>query len=267
MGQRSSTETVVAIVQAFLPQRSWKQAELARSVGIGVAALRKRLDELVAEGFPFTREEDPPDVWWSAPPSWFPGGVVFTSDDALELLRQLGRLPKSKKRDGFIKRILSAAPRRAAPPGDPSSPLVTPGVISESEELYLPVVEDAASSRVALNFKYLNAEGSPPAWRHASVQRILVGPPARFVAVCHRSNGLKWFRVDGVLGGRLDGGERYRPVDPARVDTMVAESLDGFHQGGEAVYCSFTVRDSEARWVARNLLPSMTFEPAPGGSG
>jgi hypothetical protein len=72
VGQRSSTETVVAIVQAFLRRRTWSQAELARDVGIAVPALRKRLVELTASGFPLERDEDHPHVFWSVPRDWFP---------------------------------------------------------------------------------------------------------------------------------------------------------------------------------------------------
>src|SRR5262245_15067216 len=108
MGQRSSTETVVALLQAFLQRRSWAQAELAHAIGVGVGTVRKRLVELEAQGFPLIRDEDPPQVYWSVPKDWFPGGVLFASDDALELLRHLGRLPKSAARDQLIRRILDA---------------------------------------------------------------------------------------------------------------------------------------------------------------
>ena len=56
MGQRSNTETIVAILQAFLQTRTWKQADLARTIEISVAALRKHLNELSASGFPLERE-------------------------------------------------------------------------------------------------------------------------------------------------------------------------------------------------------------------
>lgn len=39
MGQRSNTETIVAILKAFLDQRTWKQADLARLVGVQPATI------------------------------------------------------------------------------------------------------------------------------------------------------------------------------------------------------------------------------------
>lgn len=50
MGQRSRTETLCAIFAAFLTHRRWSQADLARHVGVRTEALRKTLEELVAEG-------------------------------------------------------------------------------------------------------------------------------------------------------------------------------------------------------------------------
>ncbi len=100
MGQRSNTETVVAILQAFLQTRTWKQADLARTIGISVAALRKHLNELSASGFPLEREDDHPHVWWSVPKGWFPGAVLFDSESVPELLRQLSRLPGAPRASG-----------------------------------------------------------------------------------------------------------------------------------------------------------------------
>jgi hypothetical protein len=51
VGQRSSTENQIALVQAFLESRVWKQAELARRLEMRSGALRKRLDEMCAAGF------------------------------------------------------------------------------------------------------------------------------------------------------------------------------------------------------------------------
>ena len=116
MGQRSSTETVVAIVQAFLQRRTWTQAELARHVGVAVPALRKRLNELCTSGFPLDREEDHPHVFWSVPKDWFPGGVVFSGEDVPDLLRQLAHLPRGAARDRLLGKVLEAAPRRASVP-------------------------------------------------------------------------------------------------------------------------------------------------------
>jgi predicted DNA-binding transcriptional regulator YafY len=262
MGQRSRTATVVAILQAFLQRRSWKQAELARHVDVTVAALRKHLTELTTSGFPLIREDDHPHVWWSVPRDWFPGAVLFDADSVPELLRQLGRMPRSAARDRLIRRVLEAAPHHDPAP---AAKAVLAPRSTESEESYLPLAEDSAIHGVCLCFNYFTASRGSLEWRRASVQRVLIGPPARFVAVCHRSDRLKWFRLDNVLGARLDPAEPYRAADPAEVEAMLRESFDGFHQGGAAVSCAFVVREPESRWVERNLPGPMTVEVVPGG--
>jgi predicted DNA-binding transcriptional regulator YafY len=262
MGQRSKTETVVVILQAFLESRSWTQAELARRAEVSVPAVRKHLDELSDHGFPLTHEKEHPHVWWSVPNGWFPGAVLFDSKTVPELLRQLSRLRRSAARDKLIHKILEAAPRPLIASPDPST-VVTPEP-SENEEMFLPTVEDSATQRVCLKFRYFTASRSAVEWRHASVHRVSPGPPARFVAVCHKHEELRWFRVDAVLGAHLDRSQTYRAADPARVDAMVKESVDGYHFG-DAVHCAFFVRKPTSHWVARNLPSPMIAEVFPDG--
>lgn len=261
MGQRSKTETIVAILQALLRQRTWKQADLARHLDIGVAALRKHLNELSATGFPLVREDDHPHVWWSVPKGWFPGAVLFDSESVPDLLRLLSRLPRSAARDRLIRRVLEAAPR---PSVAPEEPVVLTRQSSESEETYLSLVEDAAMRGVCLAFKYFTMSRGAVEWRHASVQSVVIGPPARFLAVCHRDDTLKWFRLDNVLGARLDAVVPHRAADPARVSATLKESVDGFHRG-DAVACSFFVREPECRWAERNMPGAMSVDVVPGG--
>src|SRR5215203_5356345 len=74
VGQRSSTVTVVQLVQAFLEQRTWTQKALADRLEMTTPAVREKLKEL--EGvFRLERQEDHPHVYWSVPKDWFPGGV------------------------------------------------------------------------------------------------------------------------------------------------------------------------------------------------
>ena len=76
MGQRSSTVTVVQLVQAFLEQRTWTQKALAERLEMTTPAVREKLKELQGI-FRLEREEDHPHVYWSVPKDWFPGGVIF----------------------------------------------------------------------------------------------------------------------------------------------------------------------------------------------
>jgi predicted DNA-binding transcriptional regulator YafY len=265
MGQRSPTDTVVTVLQALLETRSCTQAELARRAGVDSQVVRKHLEELLRHGFPLEREDDPPQVWWSVPKGWFPGAVLFDSKSVPVLLRQLSCSPQSAAREQLIQRILESAPR---PPPDPlKAPAVLTPQWTESEETYLPFVEDAATRRVSLEVKYLTTGHDDARWRHVSVQSVVIGHPTRFIAFCHEAKSLKWFRLDNVRRAHVDDAEPFREAEPGQVEAMLKQSVDGFHHGGP-VQCSFLVREPECRWVENNLPASMTPmtpEKVPGG--
>ncbi|MCC6998531.1 MAG: WYL domain-containing protein [Deltaproteobacteria bacterium] len=260
MGRRSGTETVVRVLAAFLGQRTWSQANLAAEVGVGVPALRRVLLELETEGVPFSRDDEHPHVFWSVPASWFPGGLVLSRDDVADLMRLLARLPRTRARSRLLDRVRQAAPVSRAP-------VVLAPDPSPGEEAFLAVVEDAASKEVALRFRYFSASRGALEWRHASAHKVQVGPPARFVATCHRSASLKWFRVDNILGADLDPHEAFRGASEATVREFIATSIGGY-TSGQPIECRFFVRDPEARWVKGSLPEGSRFEvvtvPAPG---
>lgn len=261
MGQRTATESIAAIVQAFLERRTWSQAELARRLEIGVPAIKRRLKELAAGGMPLEREEEPPQVFWSVPKSWFPGGVLFAADDVRALLRQLGRLPRGRERD----RLLATA-LRCVPGVTPPSPAIVARQETGAEERFLAVVEDAAARARALRFRYYTASKGTETTRWASVHRVIVGPPARFLATCHRDGTLKWFRLDNVFDAAVDAQEPLREASAASVEEMLRGSLDGYFDATAAPGVhAFFVRDPEARWVVKNLLEGMQSEPSRGG--
>jgi predicted DNA-binding transcriptional regulator YafY len=259
VGQRSNTETIIAILKAFLDQRTWKQADLARHVGVLPATIHKRLIELSSNGVPLESQKDHPHVFWSVPKSWYPGGVLLTGEQMAEVFRQLSHLPKSKARNLLIESLLKYLPRPSA------TAAVIPAETTEREEQYLPIIEDSANQKVALQFRYFTVNRGSEGTRHASVHRVVLGPPARFVSTCHRSGKLKWFRVESVSDAKLDPREAFREADPKDVDAHLRASLDGFHEGGPPVRHVFFVADPDARWVARNLMEEMLFEETPGG--
>lgn len=259
MGQRSNTETIVAILKAFLDKRTWKQAELARHIGVSPATIHKRLAELRASGIPLEDEREHPHVFWSVPKSWYPGGVLFTSEQVTQIFRQLSRIPKSKARDQLLESLLQYLPARDA------RTTIMPAETTAREEQHMPVIEDSATQKVALQFRYLTVTRGKEAMRHASVHRVLVGPPGRFVATCHRSGELKWFRIENVSDAKLDPREPFRDADPKMVDAHLRASLDGFHDGGPPTKQTFFVSDPDAAWVARNLMEGMECEEVPGG--
>jgi predicted DNA-binding transcriptional regulator YafY len=130
----------------------------------------------------------------------------------------------------------------------------------------LPTVEDAAARKLPLFMKYLTASrGGRPSERHVSVHLIEVGPPARFIATCHKSGDLRWFRVDGIVRARVDDAQKFRVCEPEELAAFRAASLDGYKGSGAPVACSFFVREPEASWVAGILLDGMHAESLHGG--
>ncbi len=256
MGQRSSSETIVAIIQAFLVQRTWSQADLARHVGVAVRVVRAKLTELERMGIPFDSEEDHPHVYWSVPANWLPGGVAFDRDDLIALLRLLKRVPASPSRDGLFAKIANASRMGGGPL--PASPLR----LDPMEETQLPLVEDALAQRAVLRFTYFSASRGNMEERDASVHALLHGPPARFVATCHRDGTLKWFRVDRIFHAKLLLAG-FRSAEEASIDEFQKLSVIGFKGAEAPLECAFVVRDPEARWVRRNLPSPMEGETLP----
>jgi len=263
VGQRSSTVTVIQLVQAFLEQRTWKQADLAKRLEMTTPAVREKLKELEAV-FGLEVEKDHPHVYWSVPKNWFPGGVLFTREQLPDLLRLVLRMPSGKTRTAVLETIRRNLPKDATA-GDPTETVVPPEG-SQSEDEYLSVVEDAAAKRVALRFRYFTASRGDFATRFASVHRVVPGRPARFVATCHRADALRWFRVEHMSSAELDKSQAYRSATKAAVDEFLRASLDGFNAGGKATTHTFIVRPPEARWVPANLPPGMRSENL-GGDG
>ena len=259
MGQKTAGESIAAIIQAFLKRRTWSQADLARQVDLQVPALRKRILDLQSAGMPLVDEKEHPHVYWSVPKNWFPGGVALEGKDVEVLLRLLGRMPKSRERDRLIALTLESLPGNVV--AAPASDAVITRAASDPEEKFLDVVEDAARRRKPLRFRYYSASRGSDASRYASVHRVVVGPPARFVAVCHRDDKLKWFRIDNVGDASVDAQVDFRDAALADVDELVAGSIDGFHDPAtKKEKHSFFVREPEARWVAKNLLEGMKAE-------
>jgi len=265
MGKRSRTESVAAVMAAFVTRRRWwSQAELAREVGLETTeAVRKVLGELSEHGVPLECRKEHPHVYWRVPKDWYPGVVVFKREAVPELLRQLSHAPASKARDRLLAVLMDQLPaggKLAA-----TAPVVSRAA-SENEEEYLPVVEDAAATKHALFMRYLTASrGGKVGDRHVSVHLVEVGPPARFVGTCHRTGELRWWRVDGILRARRDDGERFRDCPRDEVAAYRAASLDGYKGAGPPVACSFFVREPESSWVANGLLEGMRAETLHGG--
>ncbi|MFH0900731.1 MAG: WYL domain-containing protein [Pseudomonadota bacterium] len=263
MGRRSATETLAAVIQAFFESPTWTQAELARRVQVRVDTARRLLLDLELAGWPLERQEDHPHVYWSLPRGWFPEGVLLRSGDAAELLRHLVRMPRSRVRDRILAELLKIAPRGVALAAGHDAWITAEA--TANEEAFLPLAEDSASQRLALHMRYFSVGRGECEWRHVSVQRIVVGPPARLCAACHRSGALKWFRVDNIVAAEIDEAVPFRPASAGDIERFLGSSVDGFRSREQIARCTFFVRNPESRWVSRNLLPPMTVESVPGG--
>jgi predicted DNA-binding transcriptional regulator YafY len=253
MGQRSAGETLARILAAFLKQRVWSQAELARCCGVSVKALRMRLQELIEANVPLASETDHPHVYWNVPRNWFPAGKLLEPRDVALVARLLQRLPPGADRAKALALVLGTSDGRLQRVEDKSDPQI------------LNMVEDAARERRAIEIDYFTTSRGDRSERDISVHRILYGDRVRLVATCHRTNTLKYFRVDEI--------RRVRPIStPFRaaansdVDEFVDTSIDGFHASTDSICCSFRVTYPDARWVARNL-PNGAISAEPFGDG
>ena len=258
MGQRSTSETVILIFQAFLKDPTWKQADLARFVGITTHALRKRLDELVVAGIPLDRsEESRSEVYWSVPRRWFPGGAYFDSSELESLVEQLAHLPPSEERE----RLMQAA-SRCLREREHMLERIRQVIVPPRGEApqHRALLARSAMDGTAVRCKYHSRHRGDLSDRHISVQRVEGGPRAKCLAVCHRSGRLQWFRLDALVRVELDPNEPYRKADPSDVDAVLQGSVGGFFEEGEPVEATFRLVGDGARWAVENLPAGMTAE-------
>jgi predicted DNA-binding transcriptional regulator YafY len=263
MGQRAAHETFLAIVGAFVQRRRWAQAELARAAGVGTEAIRKHLTKMKEDGWPLTEEKDFPHVVWRMPANWFPGILAFKAEEVSDLVRLLARSPRGAARERLLKVVFQRLPLKDA--GTPFDKAVRSPELSEEEEQWVAILEDAAAKRIAVRMHYSTASRRDDATRHVSVHHVEHSGSPRFAATCHNTGRLKWFRVAGVSFARLDRAERFREQTPEKVAAFERDTVGGFHEPGAPVNCVFFVRQPEAAWVKRNLLRGMKQEPVDGG--
>lgn len=247
MTQRSSSLIALEILHKLLVERTVTQAELASHVKVRSDTIRKHLLELGAAGVPLTREEEGRHVLWSIPGSWVPGGVFISHDDALEVTRLLARTPGSRTRDQLLKRLAAVVdPQRAERLVFVKTPTF--------DDRWAPTIHKALIDRRALHIRYFTMSRGDLGERHVSVASEV--PPQRIVARCHRSDTLKWFRVDNVFEARIDHDEPYRETAQDELDAFIAASVDGFNANEALAKHSFRVRSPESRWVEKNLPPA-----------
>ncbi len=252
-------EALAAVYQAFFDQKTWIQADLAREVSISVERLRELLNTLEAQGWPFEKQNEPPHVYWSLPRDWFPEGVIIRAGDVPDLLRLFARMPRTGARDRIVGRITRGAKAEA------STPVWLVPQVDPKEESHLPIVEDSARRGEVLHMHYYSVRRGVCDWRDVSVQRLQVGEVARFCAICHREDELRWWRVDRILDARLAGAGGFRTAEPAALENFIEKTVNGFFASGEEIESRFFVRDPEARWVRQNLPRALAVETSGDG--
>jgi predicted DNA-binding transcriptional regulator YafY len=225
-----------------------------------VPALRKRLNELARAGVPLDMETDSPHVYWSVPKNWLPGAVQLNPAEMLELHRLLNRLPSSISRNALLKKFGEAMGNRTTA----TAPVHVLRESDPQQAQFLSILEDHIESKKALRFKYFTASRATLEWREASPYRVDLGPPIRFVARCHRSDNLRWFRLDHVQLIAPQSNDIFRK-EPENVDEFIGASLDGYHEAIEPLECRFFVSESAARWVKYNLPEGFSSNPVQGG--
>jgi predicted DNA-binding transcriptional regulator YafY len=265
MGARDHYETITRVIQAFAGQRTWQQAELARAVGIQPRRLRTLLLGLSESGMPLEKEDEHPHVYWSVPPHWVPGGVIFDAEDWDVLVDAVLRIADPTRKERLLGRLLSGR-RTISPAGgvERLNRAVAATPLTVEEHTMLLLVERSLLEAVPLEIHYYSASRGQLGWRVISPQKVIMEPRARLVAYCHTNRALRWFRLDSIQRGRLAPGQSRQDVPDGELEAFLATSVDGFRDGTEQEL-AFRVRSPEAAWVRGNLLPGMTIDnDAPG---
>lgn len=253
MGQRGQFESSCGILRAFVANRRWSQADLARSVGISPQSLRKVLNSLLDGGMPLTRIDEPPQVYWEVPKGWLPGALALSPEELPVLTEALLGLPRGKHRDALLKKLLQGHPKQLSSLGDSVEQ-----ASQFAEESIRSALLQAAAQRQAVRVRYFTSSKGVDAFRTLSVQRLVPSPRPRVVAYCHRTKELRWFRVDQFL--RVDTTpEPFVVHDAAQVEQLLKSSVDGFHTPSEAAL-AFRVKYPAANWVKHNLPPGMSVD-------
>lgn len=256
MSRRRTAEILAAIIQAFLEESTWTQAELARRANTSPETVRNTLQDLTTDGWPFERQEERPQVYWSLPRGYLPPGIVLPMDRVALALRLLARLPAEPERDGLLGFLSSASPADQKPSLEAWA---QPG-LSRSEDRWLSDIEDAIRDRQALTLRYYSVVPGTLESRTISFQRITRDKHVRMCGHCHREHRLKWFRLDGVVEVEGSANESYVATPSAEVDSFFEHSLLGYHCESDATTSVFHVRYPDARWVQRNLPDALSGE-------
>jgi predicted DNA-binding transcriptional regulator YafY len=243
------------IMSSFLEKRRWSQRALAARVGIGPKRLREHLRALQSDhAWPLSQTGSAQHPVWEMPTGWAPLGLFIPNRLLPDLLHILLRAPRGKARERLLERVRECVP-------SPHPDTVVTGHADPAEEDHLPLVLQAAEKKVPIWMRYWTAGRNAEETRRASIQRVLAEDAhARFLAVCHKTNELRLFRVDRIRAVRLEERVAFLTADPQHVERRISETFGGMHEGGPARELSFFVRDPEARWEQGSLPSGMKAE-------
>ena len=229
-------------------------------------ALKGLLTSLQESGMPLEKDSEHPHVYWSVPPYWFPGGVIFDVDDWQVLVHAVLRIADNKRRAKLLERLLTG--RRTVVSALRSverlehAVVATPLSSEEHEKVLL--IEQSLIEGVPLSIRYYSMSSGRLGWRVISPQKIITEPHGRIAAFCHEHRELRWFRVDNIQCCRLEREEVRQSVPEAELQAFLDSSVDGYHDGSDQEL-AFHVRNPESGWVRSNLLAGMTIDREAGG--
>jgi predicted DNA-binding transcriptional regulator YafY len=258
MGARSKTETPLRVLAALLEQRTWKQAELARHVGVETQTVKRCLEELEAAGVLLEREEDHPHVYWSVPKSWLPDGVNLPRDLLVDLLRRLARAAAGGERDRLLTHLVSAAPELGDMVARVQAAHVSDGVGFSST--VMAALEDAWDSH-AVVLMYRKSRKAPVEPRVCS-PACFVDRHQHLLARCHTTGLARRFRLDRIVQVHSAVDETYRPLSDAEMQEQLAGAVDGFRAPGPLVDVRFRLLGpaSDIAWMLEYLPEDLEIE-------
>lgn len=263
MGARSKTETALRVLAALLEQRTWKQAELARHVGVETQTVKRCMEELEAAGVPLESQKDHPHVYWSVPKSWLPHGVTLPRELLVDMLRRVARSAMPGEHDRLLAHLVLATPELREMVTRVQAAHVADGTGFSST--VMAALEDACDSH-AVVLMYRKSRRAPLESRVCSPARF-VDRHQHLLVRCHVTGLSRRFRLNRIEQVHPVPDELYRPLTDDEVTQQLAGAVDGFRAPGDLVDVRFRLmgRPAEVGWMVEDLPEDLNVEDLPHG--
>ena len=258
MGARSKTETALRVLASLLEQRTWKQAELARHVGVETQTVKRCLEELELAGVPLESEKDHPHVYWSVPNSWLPDGVNLPRELLVDLLRRLARGTAGGEHDRLLAHLVSSCPPLREMVARVQAAHVADG--TDFSSVVLAALEDACDSHPVV-LMYRKSRKAPVEPRVCS-PACFVDRHQHLLARCHTTGGARRFRLDRIVQVHDAHGQDYQPLSEDEVKAALTGAVDGFRAPGPLVDVRFRLVGpvNEVAWMLEHLPEDLEVE-------